>query len=193
MAKKRDHRAEYARRIARGKKRGLSRSQARGHARPGEEPVRGHKLSQNDVRLETALKAMRRTGTQVAAAKQAGVSAERLRRFLYENKLATRQGNQWQFSDDRIREMSVLSEGQMRRMRLRGFDEASLNGEYLSAVGQFIIKNDPEYLADFVGQSVRDAKGKSHPFETDPNELYRLYHSGDEPFEVYYKLLSFPT
>ena len=78
-------------------------------------------------------------------------------------------------------------------MRLRGFDDASFNGKFLNAVGKFIKTNDASYLADYEGKSVRDAMGKSHPFETDPNELYRLYHSGDEPFEVYYKLLSLPT
>lgn len=189
MARLRDYKAEYARRIASGKKRGLSRSQARGHARPGERAIRAKPVYSDD-RLEAALRLMRETGAQSKAAKKAGVSVERLRRFLYENKLAERKANRWHFTDTRIREMSVLSQGQMRRMRLRGFDEASINGGYLHAVSQFILKNDPSYLADYVGQSVRDAKGKLHPLETDPNELYRLYHSGDEPFEVYYKLVT---
>lgn len=192
MARQRDYKAEYARRIERGKKRGLSRSQARGHARPGEQSIRA-KPVQSDPRLEAALKSMRRQETQAKAAKRAGVSVERLRRFLYDNELAERQGRQWLFSDKRIREMTGLSDGQMRRMRLRGYDEASLNGQYLNAVGKFIRTNDASHLAGFEGKSVRDAKGKLHPFETDPNTLYRLYHSGDEPFEVYYKLLSFPT
>lgn len=38
-AKARDYRAEYARRIARAEAKGLSRSQARGHAKPTERPA----------------------------------------------------------------------------------------------------------------------------------------------------------
>lgn len=39
MPAKRDYAAEYARRIARAEAKGLSRSQARGHAKPGERPA----------------------------------------------------------------------------------------------------------------------------------------------------------
>lgn len=189
MSKKRDYKAEYARRIASGKRRGLSRSQSRGHARPGEKPIRTKPVL-TDPKLEAALRSMREHGTQSRAAKQAGVSVERLRRFLYDNKLANRQGNQWQFTDARLRNMSVLSKGQVRVMRLQGFDDASINGSYWNAVKKFLDTNDPSHLGDYVGQSVRDAKGKQHFFETDPNELYRLSQSGDELFEIQYKFVN---
>ena len=136
MARQRDYKAEYARRIARGRARGLSRSQARGHARPGEKAIRA-KPVQSDDALELALRLMRGSKTQSSAAKEAGVSVERLRRFLYQNELAKHQGKGWLFSDNRIREMTVLSGGLTRQMRLRGFDEASANGSYLSAVKRF--------------------------------------------------------
>lgn len=189
MARLRDYKAEYARRIARGKARGLSRSQARGHARPNEKAIRP-KTIQSDASLEFALRLMRGSKTQSSAAKEAGVSVERLRRFLYQNELARHQGKGWLFSDNRVREMTVLSEGRTRQLRLRGFDEASANGSYLSAVKRFINSNDPSHLADFEGRAVRDAKGKQHPFETDPNALYRLVAADDEPFEVTYKLVT---
>lgn len=190
MARKRDYRAEYARRIANAKKRGLSRSQARGHARSGEKPIRGSKASRGDAGLEAALKSLRRTGTQSAAAKDAGVSVERFRRFLRENKLAKRKGRSWLIDDKAPREMLVLSNGQARRMRLDGHEQASLNGRYLAAFKSFINSSDSEFLADFVGLSVRDAKGKSHPLETDENTLYRLAASGGEIFEDVYRLIT---
>lgn len=189
MAKKRDYKAEYARRIASAKKRGLSRSQARGHARVGEKAIRA-KIEQSDPRLESALKLMRNAQTQAKAAKEAGVSVERLRRFIYNNSLATRKKAEWHFTDNRKREMLVISQGQARRMWIDGFEQASLNGDYLNAVKAFINSNNAEFLGDFADQSVRDAKGKSHLFETDPNTLYALAASGGEIFEEIYRLIT---
>lgn len=111
MSRTRDYKVEYQRRLASAAKRGLTRSQARGHARPGEKPLKPKKQIATDPRLEFALKALRRTGKQTLAAKQAGVSAERLRRFLHENALAERIGRTWRMTDNRGREMTVLSKG----------------------------------------------------------------------------------
>ncbi|MWV28079.1 hypothetical protein [Aurantiacibacter rhizosphaerae] len=190
MARQRDYKAEYQRRIANAAKRGLSKSQARGHARPGEKPIRGSNVARGDTKLEAALTALRQSGTQVAAAKEAGVSVERFRRFLRENQLAERQGRTWLIDDRAPREMLVLSNGQAMQMRLDGYEQASLNGRYLSAFKSFISTNDSEFLSDFVGLSVRDAKGKLHPFETDENALYRLAASGSEIFEDIYRLIT---
>jgi len=190
MAQSRNYQAEYARRIANAKKRGLSRSQARGHARPGEKPIRGSKISRGDAGLEAALTALRKLGTQSAAAKEAGVSVERFRRFLRENSIAKRSGRTWQITDTAPREMLVLSRGQARVMRLAGFEEASLNGRYLTAFKSFINTNDPDYLAEFEGLSVRDTKGRTHTFETDPNTLYELAAAGSEVFEDIYKFIT---
>lgn len=189
MAKKRDYKAEYARRIANAKKRGLSRSQARGHARPGEKPIRGSKISRGDEGLEAALKALRRTGTQSRAAKEAGVSVERFRRFLRENKIAKREGRKWLITDTVPREMLVISNGEARKRLLVGHDQTSLNGRYLAATKRFRDSNDNSHLAEFVGRSVRDVNGKLHEFETDENTLYRLAASGSELFEDIYRLI----
>lgn len=190
MAKKRDYKAEYARRIANAKKRGLSRAQARGHARAGERPIRGSTVKRGEASLEAALKALRRTGTQVAAAKEAGVSVERFRRFLRENELATRNGKTWIISDPATRKMLVISNGEARTRKLAGLEQASLNGKYLAAVKAFINSNDADLLAAFVGKSVRDTSGKLHTFETDPNTLYHLAASGGEIFEDIYRLIT---
>lgn len=188
MAKTRNYKAEYQRRIANATKRGLSRSQARGHARANEKPVRG-KSAQADPALERALRLMRKHGTQATAAREAGVSPERLRRFLRENVLASRKGREWSFTDNRLREMASFTDGRAVQLKLSGFDPASLNGEYLEAVERFLATNDYSFIEPFVGKSVRDAKGKSHLFETDPNQLYQLT-SGDEPFEQIYRFVN---
>lgn len=188
MAKKRDYKREYQRRITNAKKRGLTLSQARGHPKPGEKPIR-RKAKSNDPLLDKALRFMREAGTQKAAAKRAGVSAERLRRYIYDNGLAKRKGKQWLFTDNRKRLMKSYVAGRAVMLRLPNFDEASINGKFMDAVGQFLNSNNYNFIEPFVGQSVRDTKGKRHFFETDPNELYRL-NSSDERFEQIYRFVT---
>ena len=189
MSRQRNYRAEYERRIANAAKRGLSRSQARGHARAGEMPVRA-KPVQSDDRLEHALKLLRQTGNQSRAAKEAGVSAERFRRFLRSNALAERQGRQWQITDNRSRRMTVITEGDAIALTLRDFEQSSLNGKHQAAVGMFLRTNDADLLSPFKGQSVIDAAGKAHPLETDPNTLFRLDAAGGEVFHAIYQLIT---
>jgi hypothetical protein len=189
LSRQRNYRAEYERRIANAAKRGLSRSQARGHARAGEMPVRA-KPVQSDDRLEHALKLLRQTGNQSRAAKEAGVSAERFRRFLRSNALAERQGRQWQITDNRSRRMTVITEGDAIALTLRDFEQSSLNGKHQAAVGMFLRTNDADLLSPFKGQSVIDAAGKAHPLETDPNTLFRLAAAGGEVFHAIYQLIT---
>lgn len=187
MTRTRDYKAEYRRRIANAAKRGLSRSQARGHARAGETPIRP-KAVKSDDRLEAALKLLRQTGTQGRAAKEAGVSTERFRRFLRSNSLAERQGRRWRITDNRTRRMTVITGGDSIELTLRDFEQASLNGKHLAAVGAFLRSNDIDLLGPFEGQSVIDADGNAHQLETDPNALYRLAHAGGEVFHEIYRL-----
>lgn len=181
--------AEYRLRIANAQKRGLSRSQARGHARSGEAPIRP-KLIKSDERLEAALKLLHKTGQQGRAAKEASVSPERFRRFLRENGLAERRGRTWLITDNRKREMTVITGGEALVLRLPGFGPSSRNGEHLNAVKKAINENQPEYLRPFGGEGIRDDKGQLHLFETDLNALYRLAHAGSEVFHDVYRLIS---
>ena len=188
MAPRRDYKAEYQRRIANAAKRGLSRSQGRGHARHHEAPIR--QRATHDDGLEAALRALRQLGSQSLAAKQAGVSTERFRRFLRENTLAERRGRTWHITDNRLREMQVITGGEIRRVKFAGFDQASLNGQHLAAVKSFISSNDFKLLRPFIGRSVIDAKGKAHLLETNPNTLHRLAATGNEVFHEIYRLIS---
>ena len=187
MARKRDFRREYERRIANAAKRGLSRSQARGHARASEAPIRPKPIK-SDERLEAALKLLRQTGNQGRAAKEAGISTERFRNFLRSNSLAERQGKRWHITDNRSRRMTVISDGEARTLTLRDFEQSSLNGRHLAAVGAFVRSNDIDLLRPFEGQSVIDVTGQAHPLETDPTALYRLHNAGSEVFHEIYRL-----
>jgi len=188
MARERDYKAEYARRLANAAKRGLSRSQARGHARPGEAVLRPP-TNANMRMLEKAYRQLRVTGNLSATAKTYGISTERFRRFVRDNALATRQGRSWIFTDRRLRKMSVISGERMRTVTLDSFEQASLNGEYLNAVKLFLSSNDLNHLKPFLGRSVINAKGKAYPLETNPNALHRLAAAGSELFHEIYRLV----
>jgi len=85
--------------------------------------------------------------------------------------------------------MRVISDGISKMRVIRGFDQASLNGRHLAAVRLFLAVPQIELLTPFHGLSVIDAKGKSHPLETDPNALYRLAAAGSEVFHDVYRLI----
>lgn len=187
MARKRDYKAEYQRRIANASKRGLTRSQARGHAKAGEASLKPKSVG-SDPKLEAALRLLRKTGNQSRAAKEAGVSAERFRRFVRDNSLAVRSGKQWRITDSRTRDMKVISGGEQRMVRLRDAEQASLNGRHLAAADAFVTSHNIDLLSSFKGQSVIAADGQSYPLETEPNELYRLAAAGGEEFHEIYRL-----
>ena len=58
---------------------------------------------------------------------QARISADRLRRFTYTNKLAKRVGRKWVMTDERPRRVPTLTRGQVKTVTVPGF-----NGELLS-------------------------------------------------------------
>jgi len=191
MASKRNYQAEYKRRIANAAKRGLTRSQARGHARPGEPSLRPMQ-AKDAARLEAALRDMRQSGALTAAAKSHRIAPERLRRYVRELGLAKRDGQAWTFTDKRLREMTTISGGKVYKIKITGFERSSFNGDFLNAVRAFLRLNDIDLLAPFVGRSVIDAKGQAHPLETNPNTLHRLAasQSGSELFHQVYRFIS---
>lgn len=183
MSWKRDYQAEYQRRIARGTAAGFSRSQARGHARVGEAASQKPRTG-DDARLGKGIRHFLKHGKITAAAKTAGVSAERLRRKLYEQRIAERKGNRVRRV---VREIDIISRGRRRRIKV-DHSTASFVGTYLNAIGKFLETNDKLLLAPFVGASVTDLSGKHYPFETDPNALYELSLTGSGTFHEVYRL-----
>ncbi len=183
----RDFKAEYARRIARGTARGVSRSQARGHPKPSELALRTKITFSRQ--LEEGLRAIRRGRTLTEAARSVHVAPERLRRYIGESGIAEKRGPRWVIgADTRLRQMLFYSDGEAIVVSVRP-DQADTIGRYMSAVGRFLESNDLAFLDPFVGEAVTDAAGKTHPFETDPNALYRLAETGGSSFEDIYRIV----
>lgn len=189
MVKKRDYKAEYRRRRANARARGLSLSQARGHARAGEAPSRGPPRQIADDRLQIALRVLRQEKNFEAAAKAAGISPERLRRHAVERGLIEKSKRRWQPRADLPRRLKIFSRGKALTIIVPDFASASQVGRHMSAVGAFLRTNNPAGLREFEGVGVADTSGTIHAFETRPNALYRLASANDQSFEHIYRIV----
>lgn len=190
MARKRNYKTEYARRKARGLARGLSLSQARGHAKASETPIKPNKNAiASDARIEVAILAMNNGESLTRSAKDAQVSPERLRRFIVSQDMGSKQGRRWALADSRPRRVPIIKNTNIKAIIVPGFDDASRVGKYHDRIGQFVRTQDLSVLEPFVGEGVTDISGKFHPFETDPNALLR-YAMKDEPeFHEIYRII----
>ena len=192
MARARNYQAEYARRLERNLARGHSRSQARGHPRRGEAYVsRATPRQQYDRTLEEGLKEVRAGKPLSKAARSLQVSPERLRTYIGESGVAEKQRSRWRVIDDpRPRRVPIFTEGVERIVTVAGYEPSRRAGTYVATVYLAVDRNDPSLLEPFVGDGVRDTRGRWHPFETRMNELYRLTAGGPVPYEQIYRIVA---
>lgn len=191
MPRKRDYKAEYARRKARALVRGLSVSQARGHPKAGEGYASGKSSTpQSTPDLEELLKAVRAGTPLKHAAKVTGISEEKARRFVKGNGLAKFERGRWQMTDARPRRVPIISGTDQRAIIVPDFETASRVGKHHNAVGRFLRTNDLSQLSEFEGDGVRDANGRFHSFETNPNALYGFAAKDEPAFHEIYQIVS---
>ena len=186
--RRRDYKAEYARRKARAVQLGRTLSQARGHPRAGERGVRPLKF---DPLLEAGLKAMRSGETLKAASQKLKVSRERLSGYAKAQAGAARVGRAWTFDDRRKRRVQFIENGEVIEFWVEGYEPARLAGQFMNEASRAM--SDPRRFAPlrrrWENTFVHDASGRRRFFTTDPNEIYRAIHANDRPFEQVYKLV----
>lgn len=191
MARKRNYKKEYARRIARAEARGLSRSQARGHPKANETYITSRSAAPlTDEKVSAALRSLYSGVSLTAAAKQARVSPERLKRALVEKKLGLKQGRRWIVTDHRPRIVPIIINGRTKKITVPGFPEASRVGVYHNRRKKFLKTQDLSFLEEFEGETVIDINGKVWPFETDPNVLIRFALKDEPAFHEIYAILN---
>ena len=178
-------------RISKGQKRPKGRNtrpvQSKTRAKPRPK-VGGRRRQISLARLERGLRVLNETRDIKAAARSLRVSMERFKRVALRAGAIRKQGLQWVVALRLPRKMPIFSGGRQLAITVNS-RAASLIGRYMAAVGQFLKTNDPKFLAEFTGRSVKDVGGKIHQFETDPNTLYRLSSAGGEPFEEMYRIV----
>jgi hypothetical protein len=185
--RKRNYAKEYLIRIARGLAGGKSRSQARGHARAADLPsTAGRQPFKRSEPLEDALKLMKKGVSQKEAAKQAGVSAETLRRFQNANTTSRKEGRRWIIVDTRPVPVVMATRGKMRNVTVPHDTTSDISRHWI-AINLFLETNDASHLAAFVGKGLRDSSGAFHPFETRPNVLRKLDSVGELSFVDIYR------
>jgi hypothetical protein len=183
--------AKYQRRKARGLARGLSLSQARGHAGGVKKPAaQAAQIIPTNIRR--AQREMRYGKSLSAAAKSVGVAPERLRHALKSEGLAEKRGRRWLVTSNRdliirlpvytVRDGAISVE----------VDEptASMIGAYMNQLQSFLKTRDLRELTLFEEVTFRDITGKEHMFETDPATLVRLAaQTPKNHFEKVYRVL----
>jgi hypothetical protein len=201
--------AAYRRRIQRHEAAGRSRAQARGHAQASEQPIKTkptvpHPTGERPP-IELAVSAVRKGASLQAAAKQAGVSPERLRRHLHSIPAATKATTKgakgrWDLSQTPSDWLLHLAEptsgagmialpGQdgsgMTWITIAGARQNSLAGEFSSATAYFKSSNDRTVLDPFIGKSLTDVNGKEWRLETRPDVLRRRMVQKNRDREYY--------
>jgi hypothetical protein len=198
MARQRNFKAEYERRIAKGLARNLSRSQARGHPRMAEgyASIRGANVrrAKADARIGKALKAMLSGKSLAATARQHRISPERLSVYAKSQVGATYSGKQWTFSGspDRIR-VRIIAKGRHNIVTTWVREEAArLAGEHFNEAGRAIEDQTlfPAFGKKWSGVTITDVKGREYALATDPNEIYRALHANEVDWSRIYQRLT---
>jgi hypothetical protein len=142
-----------------------------------------------DERFEIAYGVLRKGNSQKRAAEIAGISVKRFRAFIRSNKLAKYRDGHWRITDRRQREIAIISEGQQRIIKVRGFNTASLAMRHRAAVQQFLDSNDASLLMPFERVEIKDISKEKHSLETRPNVLLRLANAGSDAEMKIYRLI----
>jgi hypothetical protein len=188
MARPRDYAAEYARRIASGLRRGLSRSQARGHPKrlerlvtePTPRAAPEHRPPADD-KVFNALERMAHGQTLEQAARAEHISPERLRRVAHERgylgktyERTTR--GPWTVNTGNSRPV-LTTDGTYLEAVPFDLRNTSIVSRYWWAVRRLLDEGDPVPLQRLGTVTVRDKAGNIYHLEMNPNAILRWWAS----------------
>ena len=90
-------------------------------------------------------------------------------------------------NDGLLRKMVIYEDGRQVFIQIKGRKKSTIIGQYLSAVGRRLDRNETNALESFRNRTIRDIKGKIHTFETDPAKLQKIQEAIEEPefFQIY--------
>lgn len=163
-----------------------SRSQGKANASKRPSNVRRKvRIIDPAIPQERGLLRVKRGETQQAAAKAEGISVKSLRNFMKKNTRAKWVHGKWEIKDSRAVPMLILENGKLHAIPV-GSKGATKIGNYWNAVNKFLETNDPKLIPTRKNASVRDALGKVHHLDIDPNALRRGDSIGDLSFHTLY-------
>lgn len=187
-SKKRKYTPAYQKRMDRGRARGLTTQEARGHGnlRQAKKKVRFEALDPTDPLLR-GFEAVRQGAAMTPTAKKLGVSPERLSRFIKDNAKIERKAGRIVIVESKLIEIvTIFTKGRTRKIAVTAKVRDRV-AQHMSAVENFLQSRDPDFLKPFVGERVKDTRGQSYPLENNPNRLLELEAAGELDFVIVYK------
>lgn len=121
------------------------------------------------------------------AAKEYGITPKITREQL--GRAIIKRGGRWvgRKSDTIERGMRLYENGRITSITVTNSKDASLMGEYFSAVKKALRTRDPQPLQKFKHITITDANGTKHRFETNLKKLYEIEErqENSEFFDIY--------
>ncbi len=135
------------------------------------------------------LRNMRKGETLRASSKNVGLSINSIKKHLGKS-LFKKHGRWFVKNKDRIQRGMTIYKQRVGKISIAVTNsrDASIIGEYFSAVKQALKTGDSSHLKKFKKITIIDAKGKKHKLETNLDRLYEIDDEMEdvEFFEIYY-------
>lgn len=142
------------------------------------------------ARYEDSLDVLRmmRLGTSFSkASKTVGISPPTTKKFL--GKTITTKNNKViaRKSDTLLRKLRIYEKGKEVFIQVKGSKRSKKIGQYHSAIGQRLDRDNKKSLNSFKGIFIKDSKGKIHRFETDIDSIIEIFERREDPefFTIY--------
>ena len=139
------------------------------------------------IRSLDVLRLMRQGQPLKAAAKQYEISPQKVQAQL--GRAIVKRGGHWvaRRHDTIERVMKLYEHGRITSITVTNSKDASLIGEYFSAVQKALRTRDPHPLQKFKHLTITDASGKVHHFETRMEKIKDIEEAKENPefFDIY--------